>query len=1038
MQRAYTLTTKPTFALYRALTALLFLLTLGSVSHAQLTVNLVEDASGDPNATRIDFVVEDFTDIVALQYTIQWDPAIAQFDSLSYPSSLNIGPINFNATPAFTGQGRVGLAWTDSQGLGQSLSDGSTIFSLHLRFIDAGATTIAITGNPVQIEVTQRTNGNNVIIPLNTSPLQINGVQGAALTINPVLGTSNPTTARVDFVVEDFSDIVAMQYSINWDPSVAQFDSISYTSALNISASNFNTTPSLTDQGQVSFSWSSAPSMPETLPDGTTIISLYLNLIDTGSSDVAITGNPTAIQIGQDTGGGTVDIPLFTSPLQINGLPQTDLTIDVVTGALDATSARLDFVVKDFEDIIAMQFSINWDPLIAQFDSITHTDMLMINSTNFNVFPINLEQGRIGFLWTDPTSNGQSLPDGSVMLSLFLNLINTGSTDVAITSNPVAIEIVKLINGIPTIIPLNSTPSQINGTGALISGKVFIDDAQDCTFDGNEGGLGGVMVRLEGTATYTVRTRRTGDYTVLVDSGDYVLSVIEPSLYWEACQDYPISVVVDDVVMQDIPVQPTVSCPAMTVDVSTPFLRRCFPNNYRVNYCNNGTDTAFAATVEIELDPSMHFITGDGPFTTNGDTSLITFEIGDVAPNECGDFRFAVLLDCDSTALGQTHCVTANIFPDSLCIPPPANWSRASLEIDGTCNEQEVIFEIRNVGTGDMINNVEYIVIEDVIMREPVSFSLSSGRVLGPISFPANGTTYRMEVEQVPNHPGDNQPSLVIEGCGTDGNGNFSLGFVNQFSQNDGNATVSIDCQQNRGAFDPNDKRGFPTGYGNEHFIKANTDLEYIIRFQNTGTDTAFTVVILDTLSTDLDITSLELGASSHDYELEILGKDVAILQFTFNNIMLPDSNINEPASHGFIKLRMAQKEDLPDGTVINNQAAIYFDFNPPIYTNTTFHTIGENFISVSTQQLFMPDLQVNLFPNPTNTQATFQLEGRDFRQLHLSLFDATGRQVRDEWHNSNTFSVDSRGLSPGTYFYTIEGDGQLIGNGKLVVSKGR
>jgi len=73
--------------------------------------------------------------------------------------------------------------------------------------------------------------------------------------------------------------------------------------------------------------------------------------------------------------------------------------------------------------------------------------------------------------------------------------------------------------------------------------------------------------------------------------------------------------------------------------------------------------------------------------------------------------------------------------------------------------------------------------------------------------------------------------------------------------------------------------------------------LTYKIRFQNTGTDTAFNIVVLDTLSDLLDVSTFVPLVSSHPYALEIV--DSNVLKYSFENIMLPDSNINEPGSHG-------------------------------------------------------------------------------------------------------------------------------------------
>jgi len=58
-------------------------------------------------------------------------------------------------------------------------------------------------------------------------------------------------------------------------------------------------------------------------------------------------------------------------------------------------------------------------------------------------------------------------------------------------------------------------------------------------------------------------------------------------------------------------------------------------------------------------------------------------------------------------------------------------------------------------------------------------------------------------------------------------------------------------------------------------------------------------------------------------------------LVFHFENILLPDSTVNEPASHGFVQFRINQLTDNPIGTVIENTADIYFDLNKAIVTNT-------------------------------------------------------------------------------------------------------
>jgi uncharacterized repeat protein (TIGR01451 family) len=109
--------------------------------------------------------------------------------------------------------------------------------------------------------------------------------------------------------------------------------------------------------------------------------------------------------------------------------------------------------------------------------------------------------------------------------------------------------------------------------------------------------------------------------------------------------------------------------------------------------------------------------------------------------------------------------------------------------------------------------------------------------------------------------------------------------------------------------------------------------LTYTIRFQNTGTDTAFNITIRDTLSHRLYGTTLDVIATSHPYKLLI--KDNKYCSWTFENILLPDSTRNEPASHGYITFRIKPVAGLNLHDTILNRAAIYFDYNLPEITNT-------------------------------------------------------------------------------------------------------
>jgi uncharacterized repeat protein (TIGR01451 family) len=172
--------------------------------------------------------------------------------------------------------------------------------------------------------------------------------------------------------------------------------------------------------------------------------------------------------------------------------------------------------------------------------------------------------------------------------------------------------------------------------------------------------------------------------------------------------------------------------------------------------------------------------------------------------------------------------------------------------------------------------------------------------------------------------------------------------------------------------FDPNSKRvaaqSFSTrGYVDSDIIDDNDTLTYRIDFQNVGTAYAEDVVIRDTLDiAHLDINSFQALGASANYNYIIIGNEVL---FRFENINLPDSNTNEPNSHGFVKYRIRQNPGNQPCTVIRNNASIYFDQEAPIVTNSTTNTIPAPTIDLGQDTLLCSgqSLSLGLTSNWTN-----------------------------------------------------------------------
>jgi len=143
-----------------------------------------------------------------------------------------------------------------------------------------------------------------------------------------------------------------------------------------------------------------------------------------------------------------------------------------------------------------------------------------------------------------------------------------------------------------------------------------------------------------------------------------------------------------------------------------------------------------------------------------------------------------------------------------------------------------------------------------------------------------------------------------------------------------------------RCSYDPNDVQVFPEGEDSVGTVPMDQELTYLIRFQNTGNDTAFMVDVYDTLSPTLDPASFELLGSSHPVRHFV--NPNGSMRFLFEDINLLDSTSNEPESHGFVKFKVKPIADIVSGDIATLRASIYFDYNPPVVTNTVLSTFVE------------------------------------------------------------------------------------------------
>jgi uncharacterized repeat protein (TIGR01451 family) len=219
------------------------------------------------------------------------------------------------------------------------------------------------------------------------------------------------------------------------------------------------------------------------------------------------------------------------------------------------------------------------------------------------------------------------------------------------------------------------------------------------------------------------------------------------------------------------------------------------------------------------------------------------------------------------------------------------------------------------------------------------------------------------------------------------------------------------------GAIDPNDIIVTPMGEGRDGFIEKDQMLTYTVRFENMGTWHATYVFIDNQLSENLDLNSFTMLSTSHPstYTLHPDG----FLEIAYININLPPAEIDSIGAHGYFKYSIKPKAEIQPGDRILNTAGIVFDFEAPIITNTTLHTIYR-----TADQIEPP----NVYPNPFNPVTQIQFDVLRRSNVLVQVYDITGRLIEtlvngEQTAGSHTVSWNASRYASGMYLVRMQTD---------------
>ncbi len=557
-------------------------------------------------------------------------------------------------------------------------------------------------------------------------------------------------------------------------------------------------------------------------------------------------------------------------------------------------------------------------------------------------------------------------------------------------------------------------PSNTCVVGACnsITGKVYLDQNSNCNEDQNEVRIPHAKVGIlnNGNASqYDTYTNDEGIFNLIypMSIGEAVIGVVsETPVYSQTCESIPAiipeSSFEQNIANAEIAVDKLLDCYLLHVNQSNPFMRNCLVNNRFFTFTNLGTQTSEATFLTVNYPEYV--------FPSSNFQNLIysgshSFQINIPAIPAFGQFQFTIRdsVDCQ-TPPGFEVCVSALLDNSTNCEPFE---DQALLKITEVCDDfsSNRIITVKNIGVSEVseLRNIQIRTGGQLILNEQLNLS------------PGDEVTLQtLDMEYATLYMSKQFDSQYIASL------TCEVSQVNEYYYNDNllipqlsdGATV---CDLVRNSYDPNDKTGYPAGEGSEHLISKNDRLKYRIRFQNTGNDTAYKVVVRDTLPDFLDELTVDIGISSHPLRFERHGNE---LIFVFDPIALVDSATNVEASQGFVEFYINQRANNPDYYTINNSAAIYFDFNEPIITNTYTYNISP---LVGIEQAEVKNFEI--YPNPGKDILNIKLGSNSEMKnndLYVRISEFSGRLIILDTRRSDFISLNVSDLSSGLYFVEV------------------
>ena len=448
---------------------------------ANVTFDIENVTVTEGNSFCMEVSVDDFTNLTDVELSINYNASMLSFNSVGSLNLTGLTQSDFNTSTA----GQITLDWTSVTGV--TVGNGTVIFELCFTANTPGSTDVTFTDTPLSTSVTDADgmavtfNGNDGTVTINQMPT------GGDLLVDIGNATVNEgDNFCVSVTVDNFTDVVGMAFTLNYNASQLQFDQITNinTSIPGFSIANFGTPPAIAD-GFISVNYFNLSLIPTTLPNNTVLFEVCFDAIGSGSSTIEMTSDIASVEFSdsiQDV------IPADDNPgnITVNGtVTPGDLLIDIDNATVDEGDNFCVSVTTDnYTDVVGMAFTLTYNSSMLDFVEVTNINTSIPGFTiaNFGTPPA-IADGFVSVNYFNLSLIPTTLPNNTVLFDVCFNALSQGTSNINMTSDIAAVE---FSDSNQDVIPADDNPGTITiNPGTPTTTDLFLT-IEDITVDSGD------------------------------------------------------------------------------------------------------------------------------------------------------------------------------------------------------------------------------------------------------------------------------------------------------------------------------------------------------------------------------------------------------------------------------------------------------------------------------------------------------------------------------------------------------------------------